>query len=209
MGMSLDYLDVLTTVVDDSLEFGIDQAPSIFWAHTEGVELPVKKWAHGVVSAPVFTYAEARYFLEYAKLSKVSFEPNDEEETPYQIPEVVLGGPAQDVAKQLLHERLLPIFGVFFGVLPKKIMSAQLAWYTPDGVTGTDWHVDADSDMTCVVSLDPSMYTGGGTALRPHGPCDVDVQVPALPAGHGLFFNGKFTFHKGLPVTSGDRILLV
>lgn len=38
MGMSLDYLDVLATVVDDSLELCIDQAPNIFWEHTEDRE---------------------------------------------------------------------------------------------------------------------------------------------------------------------------
>lgn len=205
----LDYIDRLKIIVEDSLNIGIEYAPEIFWKHLEGVDVPVYKWAHGVISAPVLTYAETRYFLEFAKAAKESFEPNLAEESPYQIPELVLVGPAKEVADTILQERLVPIFQVFFGVTPDEIVSAQLAWYTPDGVRGTDWHLDSDSDMTCVISLDPSMYTGGGTSIRPYGPCDESVDVPPVPAGSGLFFNGKYNFHKGLPVTSGDRILLV
>lgn len=208
---NLDYIDRFKTIVEQSLNLGIEHAPELFWMYTQNIELPIKKFAHGVYSAPVLTYAETRYFLEFAKLAKASnaFEPNTEEETPYQIPELILQGKAKEIADTILQERLVPIFQVLYGVTPDEIVSAQLAWYTPEGVAGTDWHLDADSDMTCVVSLDPSMYTGGGTAIRPYGPCDETVIVPPVPAGNGLLFNGKYNFHRGLPVDSGDRILLV
>ena len=208
--MSLEYIKKLKLVVDETIEVGLDRAASIFWKHLgEGTELPVHKHSYGVLSAPVLTDEEAQYFKSVALLTKEQFQPNEDEEAAYQIPELILSGRPLIVANQILQERLLPIFHVFFGVSPAKIVSAQLAWYTPDGVQGTCWHTDEDSDMTCVISLDPSMFTGGGTAIRPYGPCDVDVVVPPVPKGHGLFFNGKYMFHKGLPVLTGDRILLV
>lgn len=205
----LDYIDRFKVIVEDSLNIGISEAPKIFWKHTQDIDVPVRKWAHGVFSSPVLTYAETVYFLEFAKLARSEFQPNEKEGKDYQIPELILIGKAEEVAIKILEERLVPIFQVLFGSAPDQLMSAQLAWYTPDGTSGTDWHIDKDSDLTCVISLDPSMFKGGGTAIRPYGPCDVDVEVPPVPRGHGLFFNGKFNFHKGMPVTSGDRILLV
>lgn len=135
---------------------------------------------------------------------------NPDEETPYQIPELVVAEHCNN-----LHVSLSILFGrvfeavcsVVYGHKPKIMRSIQFAKYTPENTAHGHWHVDEDSDITAVVSLDPAAFEGGGTALKTGVLSCVDV--PPLHKGHALLFHGKATLHKGLPVTDGVRDLLV
>ena len=53
------------------------------------------------------------------------------------------------------------------------------------------------------VRINTGKYKGGGTAFHNYG------EVPPLPTGHALMFPSFNNLHKGLPVESGDRYLLV
>lgn len=146
--------------------------------------------------------AEAEQLAEY----KV----NDDEEQPYQIPELVVHEHCTTLAtalQVLFDDVFTPICLVLYGYCPKILRSVQFAKYTPDNTAHGNWHADADSDITAVVSLAPELFNGGGTALKT-GAIGHTI-VDKLPKGHALLFHGKTTLHKGLPVTGGVRDLLV
>jgi hypothetical protein len=137
------------------------------------------------------------------------YEPNHEEGAAFQIPEVVLAKACPTLYRtcyELFKGAMLPVLSGTFGLTPEVVRSIQLAKYTPDGTRSGNWHHDEDSDQTVVVSLAPELHTGGGTDLR-HG--FGRVHVPALDKGHALLFPGKTTLHRGSPVTTGERNLLV
>jgi len=65
------------------------------------------------------------------------------------------------------------------------------------------WHHDETSDISVVVPLNTGSYTGGGTEFHNYG------KLKPLPNGHGLIFPSFTHAHRGLPVSEGDRYLLV
>ena len=138
------------------------------------------------------------------------YEVNPGEEIPFQIPELVLQERCITLAECLstiFHEVYGPICNVLMGIDPTELRTVQFAKYQPNEVGHGNWHVDVDSDVSVVVSLNPGEFTGGGTDLRT-GPL-ASIEVPALPKGHALLFNGKTTLHRGRAVTEGRRDLLV
>ena len=64
------------------------------------------------------------------------------------------------------------------------------------------WHHDHSADITMVVPLNTGEYDGGGTEFW-------KKDSKPLPIGTALFFPSFHNLHRGLPVTSGDRYLLV
>jgi predicted 2-oxoglutarate/Fe(II)-dependent dioxygenase YbiX len=82
-----------------------------------------------------------------------------------------------------------------------------LAKYTPEGTKQTQWHHDADSNMTGLINLAPELYTGGGTDIRTT--LLTYDHIPSIPKGHALVFNGNMLLHRGAPVETGERYLLV
>ncbi|WP_198351268.1 2OG-Fe(II) oxygenase family protein [Flavisphingomonas formosensis] len=135
---------------------------------------------------------------------------NDIEEAPYRIPESILAKvdpDANEIVNKLLRVALAPWFLLIWGKLPSRITSIQMAKYNPADRAGGNWHSDRDSNFTAVISLSPESFSGGGTELR-DGLLST-VTVPPLPAGHALVFDGRRISHQGLPVTEGDRHLLV
>lgn len=135
---------------------------------------------------------------------------NEYEDTPYQIPELVVArycGNLHACLEVLFHRVYDVICRIQMGFVPTYLRTVQFAKYEPAEVGHGNWHIDEDSDITVVVSLNPEEFQGGGTDLRT-GPL-ASIQVPALPKGHALLFNGKTTLHRGRAVTSGRRDLLV
>lgn len=136
-------------------------------------------------------------------------QPNLEEDSPYQIPELVLKHVAPELHERCaeLVEALKIWFLLIYHVAPNSISSIQFAKYEPNGTAHGNWHHDRDSDFTAVVSLAPELFEGGGTDIRLNA---VDYHsVPPLPAGFALIMNGKQIQHRGRAVESGVRHLLV
>lgn len=138
------------------------------------------------------------------------FSSNPEEELPYQINEAILSQVDPEVF-QYYYDKLFPLINAYslfvYSTPITSIDTMQLAKYSPEGTPGTGWHHDKTSDVSVVISLNPGEFEGGGTELR-LTPSQIKGLGP-LPQGHGLFFNGKCVQHRGLPVTKGERMLLV
>jgi len=160
-----------------------------------------------VYKIPVLTPVQCNYFIDHARTK--FFAPNTEEEIEYQINEHVMA--ETDEGYRFVTSVLMPILNAYslliYSTPIKRIASVQFAKYSPDGTPGTGWHHDRASDVTCVVSLNPGEFEGGGTGIRTRP--DSSDDVPPLNRGMALFFNGKAIQHRGLPVTSGTRLLLV
>lgn len=167
-----------------------------------------KEYAPGVYSFPFLSNAMCKQLI--SKSNSYEYEVNECEDSPYQMPEVVLAD--KDLE---LYEKMLSLFmtnipeitNVMYARKTSEIRSVQLAKYSPDTISSGNWHHDEDSDLTLVVSLSDA-HEGGGTMLHPYGLGEA-ITVPQIPAGHALLFRGKHYLHKGLPVTKGERNILV
>ncbi|QRE00634.1 hypothetical protein [Pseudomonas phage Itty13] len=140
---------------------------------------------------------------------EVGHRPNPEEESPYQIPELVLAHVAPELHAEVVE--LISFLNVWFLLIyqieARGIASIQFAKYEPNGTAHGNWHHDRDSDLTAVVSLAPELHLGGGTDVR-MSPVDY-LSVPPLPKGYALVFDGKHIQHRGRAVEAGVRHLLV
>ena len=139
---------------------------------------------------------------------KGGWKRNECEDSPYQIPEIVV-----KYRQPAMHDflaGLIPFMNVYHAMIcqavPQVIGSIQFTKYSQDDCNGGNWHHDLDSDSTATVSLAPDLFEGGGTDIR-ISPTKA-IRIPPLPAGHALLFNGQKIHHKGAPVTKGSRYLL-
>jgi hypothetical protein len=168
----------------------------------------IKRYAPSIFSMP---FLSPEFCAGLVKESTaMTFEVNEAEEPDFRIPEVVLKHTCLQLHASLsvlFDDAMLPVAELLYGLDPKVIRSIQLAKYKPTEVGYGNWHHDFDSDFTVVVALSDD-HTGGGTEIKGHGfsPC---VEVPQLPIGHALIFPGKIFLHRGMPVTEGERNLLV
>lgn len=144
------------------------------------------------------------------EITLMSFEVNPDEEAEVQIPEITL----QDTCPSLFQclysmfvHVVSPLSKVLYQLEPQFMRSIQFAQYTPEEVAKGHWHHDKDSDITLVVAL-TDHHKGGGTMVKPQG-LGEPFEVPQLPVGHAMLFQGSRTLHQGLPVTEGTRNLLV
>jgi len=144
------------------------------------------------------------------EVALMSFEVNGEEDALVQIPEITLQDNCPSL-HQCLHSLFLhvvkPLAAVLYGLEPKFMQSIQFAQYTPENTAHGHWHHDEDSDITLVVAL-TDHHKGGGTMVKPQGLGEA-FEVPQLPVGHAMLFQGSRFLHYGLPVTEGARNLLV
>ena len=148
--------------------------------------------------------------LGRAESEGVAYTTNELEERAFQIPEFTTQDQCPTLYRALreLHAGALgAVWHLLTGQHAEKYCSIQFAKYNPRGIAHGNWHHDADSDQTTVVSLAPELYTGGGTDLRLGARSF--THVPKLPKGHALLFNGKATLHRGCRVNTGVRDLLV
>lgn len=144
------------------------------------------------------------------KIAKYDFSVNPAEEPQFQIDEAML--PAVDPeAYAMFYKEVAPVLNAYCLMMNscniKDVETVQVAKYKPDRIKETAWHHDEVSDFTAVISLNPSEYEGGGTAMR-MTPSEF-IEVPPLPKGHALIFNGRSVQHRGLEVIRGERLLLV
>lgn len=168
----------------------------------------IKDYGNGVYSFKMFSEEFCKYVLSRAK--KCHYEVNDIEESPYQMPEVVLAD--KDVK---LYEETLEIFNshipqitkCLYYAESKNINSIQLAKYSKETISKGNWHFDEDSDITLVATLNNN-YSGGGTKIKPYG-YEEEIVINSLEPGECLLFRGKHLLHKGLQVESGERNILV
>jgi predicted 2-oxoglutarate/Fe(II)-dependent dioxygenase YbiX len=79
----------------------------------------------------------------------------------------------------------------------------QIANYNIKDKKQGAWHHDSSADISVVVPLNTGDYEGGGTEFHGRGIVD------PLPTGSALMFPSFTHMHRGLPVKSGDRYLLV
>jgi len=133
------------------------------------------------------------------------FSVNEDEPENARIQEFVLSTKCPSWHLCMLQVTLKYINAIFYSLFGRFVSDGtiQIANYNPKEITKTAWHHDQDSSITMVVPLNTGEYKGGGTEFYNRG------IVEPLPSGHGLIFPAYSHVHRGLPVTNGDRYLLV
>ena len=168
----------------------------------------VKKIHPDIYRVPLFRRKFCKMLLkEIGHMEKeIGFETNSDEDELRQIPEIVLKEHAPELYSSMwyvVQTVLNPMFNLIWQRDCKDPASIQIANYNlKDKKQGT-WHHDESSDISVVVPLNTGKYEGGGTAFHNYG------EVAPLPTGHALIFPSFTNLHKGLPVGTGDRYLLV
>ena len=133
------------------------------------------------------------------------FEPNSEDPEDVRIEEFILNRMCPEWYMALLHNIIYDMNMVFYYLFGQQVGSGdiQIANYKDDKIKQTGWHHDVDADISMVVPLNTGEYRGGGTEFFNRGVVD------PLPNGTGLIFPSMTHAHRGLPVESGERLLLV
>lgn len=186
----------------------------------EGMPADIRDWARATaIQGRIHTVAAPAFVLPIlshegcdailAQADSYTWKENEEEEHEYQMKEAVIAhlDPEFDkMLKSVLIEGAMPWVLMTRGRLPRDFSSLQLAQYSADDRAHGSLHIDRDSNYTCVISLNPEAFEGGGTVI-------IDSLIghytmPPLPKGYGLFFDGSTTLHAGLPVTKGTRKIL-
>ena len=137
---------------------------------------------------------------------EIGFETNAEEDELRQIPEIVLREHAPELYRSMwfvVQTVLNPIFNAIWQRDCKDPSTIQIANYNLRDKKQGSWHHDDSADISVVVPLNTGKDKGGGTAFHNYG------EVAPLPTGHALIFPSFTNLHKGLPVETGDRYLLV
>ena len=194
-----------------------DSVPEIIkYKASEGVDDMGKTPIHDVIKrihpdiyrVPLFRRKFCKMLMkEIEHMQKeVGFEPNSDEDELRQIPEIVLREHAPELYRSMwfvVQTVLNPIFNAVWQRDCKDPASIQIANYNLKDKQQGSWHHDDSADISVVVPLNTGKYEGGGTAFHNYG------EVAPLPTGHALIFPSFTNLHKGLPVESGDRYLLV
>lgn len=159
--------------------------------------------AKEVYSFPFLSEKYCELLLD--EVRELHFTPNPNEDALRQIPEVVLRDKLplawhalNDVVNTIVKPIIWELWGTFI-----HDAHIQVANYNVRDKRQGAWHHDQDSDITIVVPLNTGNYSGGGTEFWGRG------IVEPLPTGHALIFPSLTHMHRGLPVDSGDRFLLV
>lgn len=139
------------------------------------------------------------------EIAVMDFLANPDEDTLRQIPEIVLSEKlpfAHHSLSEIVKAVVAPILWELWQIRPTHA-HIQVANYNPRDKRAGAWHHDQSADITIVVPLNTGKYSGGGTEFWNRG------TVEPLPTGHALIFPSLTHLHRGLPVDSGDRFLLV
>ena len=167
------------------------------------IEEPVKD----VYTAPIFSKTFCDIFKDELENIKqhFNFEPNSEEDTLRQIPEIVLQDHIPELYLSLMNVVSTILNPIFMGLWGRVVTDGgvQIANYNIEDKQQGAWHHDASADISVVVPLNTGEYEGGGTEFQGRG------IVEPLPTGSALMFPSFTHMHRGLPVQSGDRYLLV
>lgn len=165
---------------------------------------------HGACAYDVPILSEEACALINERSQYYTWEENSEEEEPYRIPEAILEDKDPHLHRAIMRCYQLALWPWIIAIwrrLPTDIYSVQMARYNPKDRQEGNWHIDSGSNMTAVISLDPTAHAGRGTEIR-DGIFGTRTINP-LAAGHGLLFDGRRVQHRGLAVGAGDRRLLV
>jgi len=161
-----------------------------------------------IYTVPLFRRAWCKMMVEEIKEMEkhIAFKVNDEEDELRQIPEIILRDHVPQLYERMwfvVQTVLNPLFLSLYQRDCFDISAIQIANYNPKDKKAGAWHHDESSDISVVIPLNTGDYIGGGTEFHNHG-----VLKP-LPSGHALIFPSFTNLHRGLPVESGDRYLLV
>jgi hypothetical protein len=194
-----------------------DSVPQIIkFKASEGVDEMGKTPVHDVIKkihpdiyrVPLFRRKFCTLLMREIEHMKreVGFQPNADEDELRQIPEIVLRDHAPELYRSMwfvVQTVLNPIFNAIWQRDCKDPSTIQIANYNLRDKKQGSWHHDDSADISVVVPLNTGKYEGGGTAFHNYG------EVAPLPTGHALIFPSFTNLHKGLPVETGDRYLLV
>jgi len=133
------------------------------------------------------------------------FQPNPEEDTLRQIPEITFQDNCPEIYQSLFQTIYTIGNPIFLNIWNRHVNGGgiQIANYNLKDKKQGAWHHDASADISMVVPLNTGEYKGGGTEFLNRG------TVEPLPTGHALIFPSFTHMHRGLSVKSGNRYLLV
>ena len=133
------------------------------------------------------------------------FQPNPEEDTLRQIPEITFQDNCPEIYNSLFQTIYTIGNPIFLNIWNRHVNGGgiQIANYNLKDKKQGAWHHDASADISMVVPLNTGEYKGGGTEFLNRG------TVEPLPTGHALIFPSFTHMHRGLSVESGNRYLLV
>jgi hypothetical protein len=168
----------------------------------------IKKIHPEIYRVPLFRRQFCKMLLDEIESMKdhIGFTPNPDEDELRQIPEIVLKEHVPEIYRNMwfiVHTVLNPIFLAIWQRQVSHAASIQIANYNLKDKQQGNWHHDESADISVVVPLNTGDYKGGGTEFHNYGTVD------PLPSGHALIFPSFTHMHRGLPVESGDRYLLV
>jgi len=199
-------------LVPETLQAVKDSAPLLkdFYV-SDGKEDPKQTPLHTLIKEPLKeTYAIPLFSEVFCRLlvehcHKLAFKPNADEDELRQIPEIVFSERDPLLYQSLMYVALSALNPVFTALWNRTFASGnvQVANYNPREKKQGAWHHDLSADITVVIPLNTGQYSGGGTEFAGRG------IIPPLSNGTALIFPSFTHLHRGLPVTEGDRYLLV
>ena len=168
----------------------------------------IKQVFPDIYRTPLLRRAYCKMLVEEIDHMKAEglFAPNEDEDELRQIPEIILQQRVPELYRTMwfiVQSVLNPIFWALYQRDCAEISTIQIANYNVKDKQQGAWHHDESSDMSVVIPLNTGDYKGGGTEFHGHG------TIKPLPSGHALIFPSFTKLHRGLPVQSGDRYLLV
>jgi len=203
-------------IEEKTLELAKSSLPDLIdFYKSEGVEDPkelslkliIEEPVKDVYNVPLFSDVFCKLMMdEIENMQKhFSFSPNPEEDELRQIPEIVLNQIAPNLYDSLMNVVFSVVNPIFLTLWNRHVTGGgiQIANYNLKDKKQGAWHHDASADISMVVPLNTGDYVGGGTEFLNRG------VVKPLPKGNALIFPSYTHLHRGLPVQSGNRYLLV
>ena len=167
----------------------------------------IKETVKDVYTVPLFSETFCKLLIDEMKNleSFYGFKPNPDEDKLRQIPEIVLQECCLDIYNSLFQIIYSVVNPILLSIWNRHVTGGgiQIANYNLKDKKQGAWHHDADADISIVVPLNTGEYKGGGTEFLNRG------IVKPIPTGNALIFPSFTHMHRGLPIESGDRYLLV
>ena len=167
----------------------------------------IKEPVPDVYTLPLFSKKFCEVLLDEVKHMEqtINFRPNPDEDTLRQIPEIVFNEHCPELFDSLMTVVENVVNPIFLNIWNRHVTTGniQIANYNLKDKKQGAWHHDASADISMVVPLNTGEYEGGGTEFFKRG------TIYPLPIGNAMLFPSFTHMHRGLPVQSGDRYLLV
>lgn len=166
--------------------------------------------SRGVVTLPWLSPEQCQYIID--TVETVPFSVNEDEPYLAQMPEVVLQDMLPDLHDELWDKFVAELYGYILlqtGISIERIGSIQVAKYSADGIRQGVWHHDNDSDITVTVALNDDFEGGGVEIMSTNGVLEPPYCNDSVVRGQATVFRGRTSLHRGLPVTKGNRYILV